>query len=295
MIKTFSAHLFVLIATFLIALSFIISEKLSGILDPISLTLYRFVFASVVLSPVILMRKKYRSKIRQSFKKAMIISFFYSLYFIGLFKALEFTSSLNTATLFTLTPFITAVFSIVIFQQKLTIFQVFVYIVGIVGTCMVVFKGDLEQFLNFTLSYGDIIFLIAIIFMSLYSISVKYFYKEDDEVLTITFMTLIGGCFWMGAALIIFDIPLQWQKIEGELFLYMTYLSVGATLFTVYFYQKATIVIGPKKLMAYIYINPAFTAISLFVFEGHGISFGSKVGIFISVIVTIIILTKKLL
>lgn len=288
--KTPIAHILVLLATFLIALSFIVSEKLSGIIDPISLTLYRFVFASVVLSPVIFLQKKYRNKIKQSFKKAMIISFFYSLYFIGLFKALEFTSSLNTATIFTITPLITAIFSTVIFKQKLTILQFIIYIIGMAGTCIVVFKGELEQFLNFALNYGDILFLIAIIFMSLYSISAKYFYKEDDEVLTITFMTLIGGIFWMSIALVIFDIPLQWEKIQGESFLYMAYLSIGATLFTVYLYQKATIVIGPKKLMAYIYINPAFTAIILYFFYGNNISLWEFFGVIVSIIATLLLL-----
>jgi len=290
MIKILSAHLFVIIATLLIALSFIVSEKLSGIIDPISLTLYRFVFASIVLSPIIFLQAKYRSKIKQSFKKAMIISFFYSLYFIGLFKALEFTSSLNTATIFTLTPLITALFSIVIFKQKFTVMQFIVYLVGILGTCLVIFKGDLDLFLKFSLNYGDIIFLIAIIFMSLYSISTKYFYEESDEVLTITFMTLLGGCFWMVMALIIFGIPLQWEKIEGTSFLYMGYLSIGATLFTVYLYQKAIITLGAKKLMAYIYINPALTAIILYVLYDINLTLWEGVGVLVSIVSTFLLL-----
>ena len=290
MIKILSAHLFVIIATLLIALSFIVSEKLSGIIDPISLTLYRFVFASIVLSPIIFLQEKYRSKIKQSFKKSMIISFFYSLYFIGLFKALEFTSSLNTATIFTLTPLITALFSIVIFKQKFTVMQFIVYLVGILGTCLVIFKGDLDLFLKFSLNYGDIIFLIAIIFMSLYSISTKYFYEESDEVLTITFMTLLGGCFWMVMALIIFGIPLQWEKIEGTSFLYMGYLSIGATLFTVYLYQKAIITLGAKKLMAYIYINPALTAIILYVLYDINLTLWEGVGVLVSIVSTFLLL-----
>jgi len=96
-------------------------------------------------------------------------------------------------------------------------------------------------------------------------------------------MTLVGGIFWMSIALVIFDIPLQWGEIQGESFLYMAYLSIGATLFTVYLYQKATIVIGPKKLMAYIYINPAFTAIIY-------ISLWEFFGVLVSIIATILLL-----
>ncbi len=291
--KTLNAHLLVILATFLVALSFLVSAKLSGVIDPISLTLYRFVLASTILAPIIFLNKKYRSKIKQSFKKALVISLFYSSYFIGLFKALEFTSALNTATLFTLTPLVTAIFAIFVFKQNISKIGFISYIMGIVGTAMVVFKGDMELFLSVSLNYGDIIFLFAIVFMAMYSISVKYVYKEGDEVLTLTFMTLIGGCVWMGSALFILDIPLEWQKIQGELLFHMSYLAIGATLCTVYLYQKATVVIGPKNIMAYVYINPAFTAILVFTFEGAVISFWSLIGILISTIVTVILLLRE--
>ena len=47
------SHLLVILATFLVAGSFIASQKISGIIDPISITLYRFVFASLLLSPIV--------------------------------------------------------------------------------------------------------------------------------------------------------------------------------------------------------------------------------------------------
>ncbi|QKF81852.1 DMT family transporter [Halarcobacter ebronensis] len=293
MSENFKAHILVIIATFLIAGSFIVSKKLAGIIDPISLTLFRFVFASIVLAPIIFIKQKYRTKVRETFKRALVISLFYSLYFIGLFKALEYTTALNTGTLFTLVPLLTAFFAIFVFKQTITLFQFFIYLVGIVGTCMVVFKGDLQLFLNLSLNYGDVIFLFAIVTMALYSISAKHFYKEGDEVLVLTFMTLIGGIIWMGLALVFFDIPLQWEKINGDLFLYMSYLAIAATLFTVYLNQKATIILGPKKVMAYIYINPAVVALLMFLFYSQSISLWICFGIVISSLATIILLYKN--
>jgi drug/metabolite transporter (DMT)-like permease len=291
--ENIKAHILVIIATFLIAGSFIVSKKLSGIIDPISLTLLRFVFASIVLAPIIFIKQKYRSKLRETFKRALVISLFYSLYFIGLFKALEYTTALNTGTLFTLVPLLTAFFAIFVFKQKITIFQFFIYLVGIVGTCIVVFKGDLQLFLNLSLNYGDIIFLFAIIAMAFYSISAKHFYKEGDEVLVLTFMTLIGGIIWMGLALVFLDIPLQWEKINDDLFLYMCYLAIAATLFTVYLNQKATIILGPKKVMSYIYINPAAIALLMALFYSQTIGLWIVFGISISSLATLILLFKS--
>ena len=287
------SHMLVLLATFLVAGSFIASQKISGIIDPISITLYRFVFASLLLSPIVLLRKKYRMKILTTFKRGLIISLFYSLYFIGLFKALETTTALNTGTLFTIVPLITSILAIFILKQKMNLKQFYIYIVGIIGTCIVIFKGDFGLFLGFSLNHGDILFLFATMSMAVYSISTKYFHQKDDELIVLVFMTLIGGCIWMFLALVILDIPLEWYKIEGVALNYMLYLVIGATLMTVYLYQNATINIGPKKVMAYVYLNPVAIAVLLFIIDGVSISFVEVVGIGISSFATIMLLKQN--
>lgn len=289
--KNIKANILILIATILIALSFIISGKVAGIIDPISLTLIRFIIAFLCLLPILYL-KKYRQKLKQSFYKGLKISLFYSGYFIILFRSLESTTALNTATLFTLTPLLTAIFSKFIFKNTLDIKQVLVYVIGLIATIIVIFDGDFDKLIHFSLNNGDILFLVGIIFMVFYSISAKYFYEEDDEVFTLTLMTLLGGIIWLSVALVLFGIPLEWEKLNINDIGNLLYLSIAATLVTVYLYQSATVVIGPKKIMAYTYINPAIVAIFLFAFEGVSISLWSIIGIFISCMATVILLTR---
>ena len=293
MTQNIKAHLLVLLATFLIAGSFIASQKLSGVIDPISLTLCRFVFASLILAPFIVFNKKYRTKVLATLPRGMIIGLFYSLYFIGLFKALESTTALNTGTLFTLVPLLTAILSIFFLKQKFYLVQLITYIVGILGTCIVIFKGDLELFLNFQLNQGDIIFLFAIIAMALYSISTKLLHRKGDELIVLVFTTLFSGILWMFLSVVIMDTPLQWEKLTGSLIYYMVYLIIGATLITVYLYQQAAISIGPKKVMAYVYLNPVAIAFLLFLLEGTTIGIWVAIGIVISSFATIILLSKE--
>ncbi|WP_228198658.1 EamA family transporter [Aliarcobacter butzleri] len=118
---------------------------------------------------------------------------------------------------------------------------------------MVIFKGNLELFLSLSLNKGDVIFIFSTFCMALYSISEKHFHRKDDELIVLVFMTLVGGIIWMSLALVLFDVPLDWQKISSKEFLYLGYLTVFATLVTSYLYQKATIVLAPKKVMAYVY------------------------------------------
>jgi drug/metabolite transporter (DMT)-like permease len=290
MTKTFKAHILVFIATILIAFSFIVSGKLSGLIDPISLTLFRFVFAFIVLLPFILLIKVYRERIKQSFFKGLKISLFYSLYFILLFKSLETTSALNTATLFTLVPLVTAVFANFVFHNKLNFLKLFIYIIGMIGTIIVIFDGSMVAIISLSFNKGDIVFLFAVLSMAIYSISAKYFYEKDDNALVMTLMTLFGGIIWMSLALLIFDIPLEWTKIQGKNLWYMLYLSIGATLMTVYLCQKATVTIGPNNVMAYVYFNPAIVAFIMYIFEGQSINIVVSIGILISFFATLFLL-----
>lgn len=290
MFQILKAHLFVLLATFLVAGSFIVSGKLSGIINPISLTLFRFFAATLIFAPIIFLNKKFRNKIVSTMPRAMIMSLFYSLYFIGLFKALETTTALNTGTLFTLVPLITAILCIFFLKEKMSLYQLIVYFIGIIGTSIVVFKGNINLLLNFSLNHGDIIFLFAIVSMTLYSIFTKYFHRKDDELVVLVFATLLGGCFWMFLVLQLFDIPLQWEKIQSDLIYYMLYLIIAATLMTVYLYQQASIIIGPKKVMAYVYLNPIAIAVLLFILENQVISQKVAFGIIVSTVVTILLL-----
>ncbi len=281
-------HLLVLLATTLVAGSFLASEKLAGIINPFSLTLLRFIGASLILLPIVLSKHEWRTKIISTLPRAMAISLFYSAFFIGFFESLNTTTSLNTGTLFTLVPFITALLSIVIFRENITQKQIFVYLLGAAGTTWVIFGGQLELLLSFSLNKGDLIFIVAILFMCLYSIAMKFLYR-NDKMIVLVFCTLIGGSFWMVLALLFSGQPLQWNLIQGDSILYMAYLIVGATLATVYLYQITTIALGPSRVNAYIYLNPILVAILLFVIDGVSISTSIMPGILISIIATIVL------
>jgi len=126
--------------------------------------------------------------------------------------------------------------------------------------------------------------------MALYSISTKFFHRKDDDMGVLVFMTLVGGTLWMGSALMLFHIPLEWEHLNTTHLNYLLYLAIITTFFTVYLYQKATVVIGPKKVMAYVYLSPASIALLLYLFEGVTLSIAVCVGIAISAVATFLLL-----
>ena len=286
--QTVKAHFFILIATILIAGSFLASDKLSGIINPFSLTLLRFVGASLILFPIVLSKKRWREKIVPTLPRALIISLFYSIFFICFFEALTLTTTLNTGTLYTLVPFVTALLCFILLKQKISFKQASIYILGAVGTAWVVFNGDLNQLLMFSLNTGDLIFLAGSFSMCCYSLSMKLLYKDDD-MLVLVFCILLGGSFWMGLSLLFTGQPLDWHTLEGNMIVNMIYLVLAATLATVYLFQKSTVILGPSRVMAYVYLNPALVAIFLLLVDDISIPLVVIPGIILSSLATIIL------
>lgn len=287
-ITPFKAHMYVLLATFLVAGSFIASEKLAQAVNPFSLTLYRFFFSLILLSPFVIFRSSFRAKIISTMPRALIISFFYSLYFMALFESLKSTTVLNTGTLYTLVPLITAILALFVFKETIGLKKLLVYLVGLIGTLWVVFKADIDLMLSFTLNSGDYIFMLGALSMCCYSVSLKLLYRDDNPIVLV-FCTLIGGSLWMFLAIMILNEPLNWDKIEGELFYHMAYLIVGTTIVTLFIYQKTTIVLGPTKVMSYIYLNPVAVAVLAYTINVQNIQAVVIPGIIISAMATIIL------
>lgn len=282
----FKYHTLVLLATVLVAGSFIVSEKLATVINPISLVLLRFVGAFLMLLPIVFLKSKWRKRILSTMPKAMVISFFYAVFFIGLFESLKTTTALNTGTLFTLVPFITALLALIVFRQSISYKQAFVYFLGITGTIWVIFGGQLDLLISLSLNSGDLIFMVALFFMSFYAIAMKWFYR-DDEMIVLVFCTLVGGALWMAIALLLTDQPLEWHEIQGDSLIYMAYLIMAATLVTAYLYQVAIVALGPTQVSAYIYLNPALIALLLLIMEGESIPVIVIPGIVISIAATI--------
>lgn len=282
------AHGLILLATFLIAGSFIASANVTGQVHPVSLNLLRFVIASACSLPAVLLNARYRKQVPSVFPRSVIISFFYCAYFVCLFGALLTTTVLNTGTLYTLTPFLTALFSIVIMKQPVGLRRTLVYLLGALGTVWVVFKGDWQAMQQLSLNSGDMLFMLGVLSMCGYTLTLKLLYRQDS-VAVLTCCTLLGGTLWMGLATLAFDIPLQWNLLTTGDYASMLYLAIGTTLITSYLFQKASIVLTPNNVTAYIYLSPACVAILDYAINGITVSFTILVGILISVVATVLL------
>jgi drug/metabolite transporter (DMT)-like permease len=249
------AHGLMLLATVLIATSFPVGAAITHGLDSVVLTLLRFSLAALVFAPIVAWRyglpwPSWRDLARYSVISACLVGFFW-----GMFAALRFTSVLNTATIFTLTPAITAAVSAVLLRERLGRAARVALPVGMVGALWVIFRGDMGALLAMDLGQGDAIFLAACIAMGCYTPLLKLLHR-GEPMARVTFWTLVTGAGWLfllspgrlGAV--------GWTTVPVAVYGGIAYLAVFTTLITFFIFQRSVAVIGPTRVMSYSYLNP---------------------------------------
>ncbi len=249
-------HLLMLMATVLVATSFPVGAAITGQLDSLVLTLLRFSLAAVLFAPIVHWRYGLKlpnlmEMVRYSILSACLVAFFW-----GMFEALRHTSTLNTATLFSLTPVITAFASRLLLAERLSAAARVALPVGVIGAVWVIFRGDPAALLALEIGLGDGIFLAGTIALGFYSPLIKVFHR-GEPMAQMTFWTLTTGAVW----LFILSAPrlseVAWNTIPVSVYAGIAYLAVFTTLVTFFVFQWSTGIIGPTKVMSYAFLNPA--------------------------------------
>jgi len=249
------AHVLMLMTTVLVATSFPVGAAITNSLDTLVLTFLRFTLAAVLFAPIVGWRyglrvPSFRDVLRYALLSGCLVAFFW-----GMFTALRYTSVLNTATIYAMTPLITALISAVVMKERVGTASRIALPIGMCGAVWVIFRGELDSFLTLKLGIGDAIFFAATIAMSFYGPLVKRLHR-GEPMAQMTFWTLVTGAVW----LLLLAAPrfssVQWTAVPTEVYVGIVYLAVFSTLITFFAIQWCATVIGPTKMISYIYLNP---------------------------------------
>ncbi|WP_017443975.1 DMT family transporter [Gayadomonas joobiniege] len=261
----------ILLATLLVAGSFISADYLSQYYHPVLLTWLRFVLAALLLVPFVAWQPNAGKQCWALFPKAALISLFYCGFFIAMFAALEQTSTLNTASIYTLIPLLTACLCFVFYRQKMLLQDFVLYLFGAICALWVIFDGDWQKLQSFSFNPGDKLFFVGCLSMGAYAASLRLV-SDSESRLLMTFAIILMAVVWLSLALWAMSVPLALNQITSTAVWHLIYLVVGTTLLTLYLYQKATLALGPKRVVAYVYLNPILVAVLDYLFNQQAIN-----------------------
>lgn len=224
-------------------------------MDPIVLTLVRFLLATLLFTTYIIRKfgfvnPGFIALLRYSFISAVLVGFFWLM-----FLSLRTTSPLNTGVIFTTVPGISGFFSWFILRERLGKYCILALVIAMVGALWVIFEGDIPRLLKMQLNHGDLLFFAGCMLMALYMPLVKLLHR-GEPMAVMTFWILVTGCLW----LLLFactKLPtVPWASIPRKVWLGIVYLAFFTTIITFFISQWATLRIGPTRVMAYSYLYP---------------------------------------
>ena len=252
----------------LISGSFSIGHLAAPHIEPAALNAIRFLFASIIMGVTVVIVLKRNPVFPESFWKFLILGALMAIYFILMFTALRITSPVSTAAVFTLIPFMSAVFGW-LFLKQITRSTVFAsLLIAAAGSLWMIFRGDFEAILKFDIGRGELIFLFGCACHAAYAPLVKKF-NTGIPVIEFTFWTLIATALWIVTWGFGDIAATNWFELPSIVWWAIAYLSIFTTAITFFLVQFASMRLHATKVLSYGYLTPG----AIIVIEGiigHG-------------------------
>ena len=244
----------------LVAGSFALGGLIANLIDPIALTAFRFLFAAVLLSSIVMATGQFKRAYLDAPWRYFLLGASMALYFSMMFIALKTATPISTSAIFTLTPPISAIFGWFLLRQITTKWIALALTIGAIGALWVIFEADFAAFLTFDLGKGEALFLIGVVGHAFYAPLVPKL-NRGEPPLVFTAGMLIAGTMLMGIIGAPKIIATDWLNLPMIVYVCAAYLTIVTTGLTFFLVQYSALRLPASKVMAYTYLIPSFVII----------------------------------
>ena len=260
-----SGHMAMLMFSLLVSGSFVLGSIIANLISPDLVTFLRFLIAFIAIAILILYQSKFCFLKYLSIGRSLILGALISIYFITMFEGLKTASSTSMAVVFTLTPLLAGFFDL-IFSNRVMSKKVWItVVVAAIGALWIIFDGNIQNFINFKVGYGEKLFFIGCICHALYAALIPKFNNGEPAIIQ-TFGTLISGIIILGLFSnkeIIFH---SWIDFPVIVLLTILYLAIFATAASFFLIQYSAVRLSSIKVMAYTYAVPIWVVLLQIIF-----------------------------
>ena len=260
-----SGHMAMLTFSLLVSGSFVLGSIIANLISPDLVTFIRFLIAFIVIAVLILYQSKVHFLKYLSIWRSLILGALISIYFITMFEGLKTASSTSMAVVFTLTPLLAGFFDL-IFSNRVMSKKVWItVVVAAIGALWIIFDGNIQNFINFKVGYGEKLFFIGCICHALYAALIPKFNNGEPAIIQ-TFGTLISGIIILGLFSNKEIIYYSWIDFPVIVLLTILYLAIFATAASFFLIQYSAVRLSSIKVMAYTYAVPIWVVLLQIIF-----------------------------
>jgi drug/metabolite transporter (DMT)-like permease len=261
------AHLAMLAYALLIAGSFSFGALAAPHVPPAALNAARFLAATLLMAALFLATSR-RLRFPAAPWRFLLLGGLMAAYFVLMFVALRITDPVSTGAVFTLIPFMAAVFGFFLLGQRTRIAVWAGLLIAAIGALSVIFRGDLARAIEFHIGRGEAIFFVGCACQALYAPLVRLL-RRGESVFEFTVWTLAGCTLCLAPFAVPELAETQWLSLGWVVWAAIAYLVIGATALSFFLLQYGSMHLPAAKVFPYAYLTPSFVIV-LEIAIGHG-------------------------
>lgn len=255
-------HIAILIVNIIFGLNIPIAKSVlgNGAIDPISLTYFRVVGATLVFWFASLFVK--REKLS---KKDFLIIFFASFFGIALNQTsfivgLKTTSPIDASLIITLTPIITMLISAAYLKEPITLKKVIGVMIGCTGAVILILNSKYLNVSDSRTWTGNALCLLSCLSYACYLVFFRDFIKTKHPITLMKWMFLISAILITPLSISKVQ-TVDFTNIEISLYIKILYVVLMATFLTYLLIPTGQKNLRPTTLTMYNYLQPIIAAV----------------------------------
>ena len=271
------ALLLLLLNTFLFASNVMFAKLAVGVVPPFTLAFFRWFTALLLFLPF-----KARSffsntaGIKNEWKRFLLLGTLGMLICGGLpFVAAHEISANNIALIYTFSAVVIIVFERIFYGVSIKWLQIGGIILATCGVTYILFEGELQNFIEITFQFGDVLILIAAISWAAYSLLLKHkksAFERDEKFLG----NIIGGAIML-FPFFLWELQLDYVFTPDLIWLFLG-IGLLPSLCAFLIYQKVQDMTSSSFAGVVFYLVPFVYALNAYFFLGETLEYYHVIG-----------------
>jgi drug/metabolite transporter (DMT)-like permease len=207
---------------------------------------------------------------------AMYAVFGFSAYNTMAYYGLQYTTAINGLLLQSIGPLFVALWTFVLFGDRLTARQAIGICVSLTGVVVIVSHGSLAVLLGVAFNRGDIMFVIALIFYGLYTALLRK--RPPIHPLSFLLVGMGGGALSLIPAVAIEVLNGHTMIFDAESVAAFAFICIFPSLLGYLFLNRGIELIGANRAAPFIHLVPVFGSVLAIVLLGERFEIYHAVG-----------------
>lgn len=243
-------YLLALLTYFMWALNVIVGRIAAGHVPPVSLTMGRWIPATLILLPFAWPHlKRDWPAIRAQLPLVFVLGFSGTTgYAVAAYLGLEQTQAINGLLIQCTMPLMIGIMAFVLVGDRMTARQIVGIVLSLIGVMAILLRGDPGKLLSISFNRGDLWFVVAIVVFSFYAPLVR----KAPKVHPLSFLTALS----VTGILVI--VPLWFFElattplpiIDLKTVLICLYLAIFPSVLAYICYNRSIQLLGPNRVAA---------------------------------------------